>query len=192
MDRDGGYVFCSGRWALYFPAIFSYGLSPDSGPNLIFITMASVLGNLHFGKWLGAVFFLLLFLAGFTSLLSSIQGLKDSFRDRFDLSELKGLLLVAGTIFLIFIQVVFSYSADPIMIFGMTTFGFLDYLTNTIMLPLGGFLITIFGAYVIGYENLSKQILLGSSKSKIGAHWKFMQVSSASIKCKLSEAIVGK
>ena len=91
------------------------------------------------------------------------------------------------------------------MIFGMTTFGFLDYLTNTIMLPLGGLLITIFGAYVIGYENLSKQILLGSSKSKIGAHWKFMQlssasikckyqvqVSSASIKCKLSEAIVGK
>ena len=52
------------------------------------------------------------------------------------------------------------------------------------MLPLGGFLITIFGAYVIGYENLSKQILLGSSKSKIGAHWKFMQLSSASIKCK--------
>jgi len=157
-----------------FPAIFSYGLSPDSGPNLIFITMASVFGNLYFGKWLGAIFFVLLFLAGFTSLLSSIQALKDSLRDRFKLADLTGLVVVAVIIFAISIPVVYSYSPDPIMIFGMTTFTLLDYVTNTIMLPLGGLMITIFGAYVIGYDILEAQILSGTDKTRIGNHWKYI------------------
>jgi len=157
-----------------FPAIFNFGLTPDSGPNLIFITMASVFGNIAFGKWLGAVFFLFLFLAGFSSLLSAVQALKDSFIDKYGLADFKGLMLVAGIIFAISIPVVYSYSPDPIMIFGMNTFTFLDYVTNTIMLPLGGLLITIFGAYVIGYDKLKTGILLGSANSSIGSHWKFM------------------
>ena len=47
---------------IIFPAIFSYGLSPDSGPNLIFITMASIFSHLKYGQFLGSIFFLLLFL----------------------------------------------------------------------------------------------------------------------------------
>ena len=50
---------------LIFPAIFSFGLSPESGPNLIFITMTSIFSRLYYGEFLGVMFFLLLFLAGF-------------------------------------------------------------------------------------------------------------------------------
>jgi len=157
-----------------FPVIFSFGLSPDSGPNLIFITMATVFGNLHLGNWVGAVFFLLLFLAGFTSLISCIQGLKDSFIDKFQLSNFIGLVLVSGIIFLISIPVVYSYHPDPIMIFGFNTFALLDYLTSTIMLPLGGLLITLFGGYTIGYERLKSEILMGTNNLKIGSYWKFI------------------
>lgn len=159
---------------LIFPAIFSFGLTPDSGPNLIFVTMASVFGNLEMGTWLGAVFFLLLFLAGFTSLISSIQGVKDSFIDKYELSDKKALLLVSGIITLISIPVVFSYSDNPIQIFGMNIFGLLDYLTNTIMLPLGGLLIAIFSGYVVGFDKLKTHIQLGAENIKIGNYWKFI------------------
>lgn len=159
---------------LIFPAIFSFGLTPDSGPNLIFVTMASVFGKLEMGAWLGATFFLLLFLAGFTSLISCIQGLKDSFIDKYNLSENKALFLVSSIITSISIPVVFSYADNPIQIFGMNLFGFLDYLTNTIMLPLGGLLIALFSAYVIGFEKLKTHIQIGAGNIKIGAYWKFI------------------
>ena len=77
--------------------------------------------------------------------------------------------IVLAIIIAISIPVVFSYSPNPIQFFGMTIFELLDYLTNTIMLPLGGLLITLFGAYKIGYERLQSHLLsstlaiLGSS-----------------------------
>lgn len=77
---------------IIFPAIFSYGLSPDSGPNLIFITMASIFSHLKYGQFLGSIFFLLLFLSGFTFLLSNLQDIKDSFQDKFILSSFNALL----------------------------------------------------------------------------------------------------
>lgn len=159
---------------LIFPAIFSFGLAPDSGPNLIFVTMASVFGDLQYGPWIGAIFFLLLFLAGFTSLISSIQGLKDSFIDKYQLTDINGLLLVTGIITLISIPVVFSYSENPFQVFGMTTFGLLDYLTNTIMLPLGGFFIAIFGAYLIGFKKLQSHLQTDMKNVKISGYWKYI------------------
>ncbi len=159
---------------IIFPAIFSFGLSPDSGPNLIFITMVSIFGRLEYGQLLGSIFFLLLFLAGFTSLLSNLQGLKDSFQDKYNLSSFNALLFVSGFITIGSIPVVFSYSDNSVQLFGMTVFGLLDYLTNKIMLPLNGLLIAIFGAYVIGYEKLKAHLELGAENIKIGNYWKYI------------------
>ncbi len=156
---------------LIFPAIFSFGLSPESGPNLIFVTMATVFSTIELGTWLGSIFFLLLFFAGFTSLISAIQGIKDSFVDKFHISDTKALLSAAGIITLVSVPVVFSYSEDPILFFGMTTFGLLDYLTNTIMLPLGGLLIAVFAGHVIGFAKLKKQINIGAENIAIGDYW---------------------
>tara|TARA_Y100000385_G_scaffold290217_1_gene362481 strand:- start:2577 stop:3596 length:1020 start_codon:yes stop_codon:yes gene_type:complete len=156
---------------LIFPAIFSFGLSPDSGPNLIFVTMATVFSTIEQGTWLGSIFFLLLFFAGFTSLISAIQGIKDSFVDKFHVSDRRALLSAAGIITLVSVPVVFSYSEDPILLFGMTMFGLLDYLTNTIMLPLGGLLIAVFAGHVIGFTKLKKQINMGAENIAIGDYW---------------------
>lgn len=159
---------------LIFPALFSFGLAPDSGPNLIFVTMTSVFGSINYGSWVGAIFFLLLFLAGFTSLISSVHGLKDSISDRYDFTDISALLAVLTIIGLISIPVVFSYHNDPFQLFGMSVFGLLDYLTNTIMLPLGGLLIILFAAYKIGFEKLRSHLLIGASDIMIGVYWKFI------------------
>ena len=161
---------------MLFPMIFSFGLSPDSGPNLIFVTMTSVFNKLEYGWAVGAVFFLLLFLAGFTTLISCIQGLKDSFKDKYKLSNLQGLLLVTSVIGLLAIPVVFSYSDDPIYIFGKTVFDFLDYLTTTVLLPLCGLLMVLFAAHVIGFKPLKEHLSVGLNNFKISKHWKIVLV----------------
>ena len=157
---------------LIFPVIFSFNLQPDSGPNLIFITMASVFGKLAFGSWLGAIFFLLLFLAGYTSLLSCMQGLKDSFRDKYRLPEFKALLLVAGMIALGSIPVVLSYLPEPIRFGEMTVYNLLDYLTGNVLLPLGGLMIVIFGAHIVGYDKLVEHLKEGATSFNPGSYWR--------------------
>lgn len=159
---------------LIFPIIFSFGLSPDSGPNLIFVTMTSAFNSISYGAWLGAIFFLLLFLAGFTSLISTIQGIKDSFKDKFNVSENQSLLLASGIILSLAVPVVFSFTKSPFKIFDKSVFILLDYITNTIMLPLGGLLITIFAAYVIGFEKLKAHIIMGAENAIISPYWRLI------------------
>ena len=171
---DTFFAFLSGL--MLFPAIFSFNLSPDSGPDLIFVTMASVFNKLEYGWAVGAVFFLLLFLAGFTSLISAIQGLKDSFKDRYGLSENFALLSIIGSIVFISIAVVFSYSDSPFLIFGKTVFEVLDYMTSTIMLPLGGLLTVLFAGHVIGYKRLKVHLLEGTQTLKLRSFWKVVLI----------------
>lgn len=159
---------------MIFPAIFTFGLSPDSGPSLVFISMASIFGQIAYGRLLGAAFFLLLFLAGFTSLIASVQGLKDSFQEKFGLSSASALWLVTGIIGVGSVPVIFSYADQPWMIFGKTVFDFLDYLANNILLPVGASLLALFSAYVVGYARLAAHIDQGAGRLKIGNKWKLI------------------
>lgn len=171
---DTFFAFISGL--MLFPAIFSFNLSPDSGPNLIFVTMATVFNKLEYGWIIGAVFFLLLFLAGFSSLISAIQGLKDSFKDRYKLSENMALLSVIGSIVVISIASVFSYSDNPFLIFDKTVFEVLDYVTSTIMLPLGGLLTVLFAGHIVGYKKLRIHLLEGTKTMKLRGFWKIVLI----------------
>ncbi len=171
---DTFFAFISGL--MLFPAIFSFNLSPDSGPNLIFVTMATVFNKLEYGWIIGAVFFLLLFLAGFSSLISAIQGLKDSFKDRYKLSENMALLSVIGSIVVISIASVFSYSDNPFLLFDKTVFEVLDYVTSTILLPLGGLLTVLFAGHIVGYKKLRIHLLEGTKTMKLQGLWKIVLI----------------
>lgn len=156
---------------MIFPALFTLGLAPDSGPNLVFLTMASVFSELSQGSLIGAVFFLLLFLGGFTSLIGSIQGLKDSFEEKYDLSFSGALWLVVGIISFIAIPSTFSYVEKPWLIFGQTFYGFIDFLTSIVMLPLSGLLIILFGGYVVGADRLKEHISQGAENFRYWKYW---------------------
>ena len=158
---------------MLFPVIFSFGLSPNSGPDLVFVTMASVFSQLGYGQWLGAVFFLLLFLAGFTSLLAVMQALTESFKEKFNWSMMQSLTVISIFLTIAAIPNIFSYTEQPFRLFGKTTFEFLDYLTNTIMLPLSGLLIILFGGYVVGFDKLKSHLEEGSNWA-IGSYWSFV------------------
>ncbi|PIB38442.1 sodium-dependent transporter [Maribacter sp. 4G9] len=159
---------------MLFPAIFSFNLEPDSGPNLIFVTMATVFNQLEHGWAVGALFFLLLFLAGFTSLISCIQGLKDTFKDKYSLSDTIALLFVIGCITVIAILAVFSYADNPLLLFGKTVFETLDYTTSSLLLPLSGLLIVVFAGHIIGFTKLRSHLTAESKTLKIGAYWKII------------------
>ncbi len=64
-----------------FPAIFALGLSPDSGPSLLFITMSNLFNEMPAGGFFGAMFFLLIFFAALSSALGYLEPIVMTFTE---------------------------------------------------------------------------------------------------------------
>tara|TARA_B100001027_G_C16150057_1_gene277686 strand:- start:168 stop:476 length:309 start_codon:yes stop_codon:yes gene_type:complete len=56
-------------------------------------------------------------------------------------------------------------------LFGMSIFGFFDFISAKILLPLGGLLISIYVAYVWGFNNFMQETNQGSKNIKVSSVW---------------------
>ncbi|MBM6992146.1 MAG: sodium-dependent transporter [Prevotella sp.] len=135
---------------MIFPAAFSVGVNPDSGPSLIYITLPNVFSQAFVGMpvigWIvSLLFYLLLSLAALTSLISLHEVSTSFFYEEFHLSRNKGAVVVTATTFLIGAICSLSLgNADYLSIAGRTLFDVFDFVTGQIFLPIGGFLTCLF------------------------------------------------
>lgn len=140
---------------MIFPAAFSVGVSPDSGPKLIFITLPTVFqqafGNIPLlGYVISIMFYALLSLAALTSTISMHEIGTAFCQEELKLPRAKAAWIVTGACSVITVLSSLSVGACPgLKVFGMSFMDFCDYLTAQISLPLGGFLTcTLVGWYV--------------------------------------------
>ena len=140
---------------MIFPAAFSVGISPDSGPSLIFITLPNVFNQAFSGfpiiGWLVALmFYALLSLAALTSLISLHEVNTAFFYEELHISRKTGAWIV--TVACCLIGAVCSVSIGQkahMSVFGMDLFDLFDFVTGQIFLPVGGLLTCLFiGWYV--------------------------------------------
>lgn len=135
---------------MIFPAAFSVGINPDSGPSLIFITLPNVFNEAFNGMpvlgWvISLAFYLLLSLAALTSLMSLHEVSTAFFYEELHISRKKGATIV--TIACTIIGAVCSLSLGVwhnLEIGGKPLFDIFDFVTGQIFLPVGGFLTCIF------------------------------------------------
>ena len=132
-----------------FPAAFSVGISPDSGPSLTFITLPNVFQQAFSGSpavWLIASvsFYVLLSLAAFTSLISLHEVCTAFISEELHMSRRKGAAVVTAAGCLLGVLCALSV-AEPewVAVAGMPLFDFFDFTTGQILLPLGGLLTCI-------------------------------------------------
>lgn len=131
-----------------FPAVFALGFEPDQGPGLVFIMIPAVFEQLQFGSILLIMFFILLLFATVTSSISMLEivvsvgiGEKTALRK-------KATSWFALAIFMIGIPSALSYGVlSDFKILNRTFFDFVDFLTNSIMMPIGALLISLFVGY---------------------------------------------
>ena len=64
------------------PAVFAYGMEPNSGPGLLFITIPSVIRSIPFGQIFAVLFFLAVFFAGATSLVNLLESPVEALQKR--------------------------------------------------------------------------------------------------------------
>lgn len=145
---------------LIFPAAFSIGVNPDSGPSLIFITLPNVFQQAFahmpaVGYVVAIAFYGLLSLAALTSLISLHEVSTAFFQEELKISRQAAATIVTVTCGIIAALCSLSLGgADFLNISGKSLFDILDFLTGQIMLPFGGFLTCIF----VGWY-MKKQII---------------------------------
>ncbi len=130
---------------IVFALVFQYGLESAQGPGLVFKTLPLAFGSMPAGDVIGAIFFVLLFLAAWTSAISLVEPAVAWLCETRNHSRKTAAWLVGLTAWLLGLGTIFSFTHTEIWsIKGVSLFDALEYLTANIILPLGGAFIAIF------------------------------------------------
>ena len=135
---------------MIFPAAFSVGVSPDSGPSLIFITLPNVFNRAFasmplVGYIISILFYALLALAALTSTISMHEIGTAFFYEELHIDRKHGAWIETAVCVIIGIFCSLACGAvDRLVFFGRSFLDCCDYLTAQILLPLGAFLTCIF------------------------------------------------
>lgn len=141
-----------------FPAAFSVGVNPDSGPSLIFITLPNVFqqafsGLPTLGYAISVLFYALLSMAALTSLMSLHEVSTAFLQEEMGTTRKRAAGLV--TLGCMVIGGVCSLSLGAwsgFQIFGMTVFDLFDFVTGQLFLPMVGFLTCIFIGWFVPHK----------------------------------------
>ena len=131
---------------MIFPAAFSVGVSPDSGPSLIFITLPNVFqqafgGMPVVGYVVSLLFYALLSLAALTSLISLHEVSTAFFHEELHIGRKKAALIVTTSSSVLGAFCSLSLGGYEDMSFlGKTLFDIFDFVTGQVFLPVCGFL----------------------------------------------------
>ncbi len=133
-----------------FPAVFHHGLDPAEGAGLIFHTLPVAFAQMPGGYLFGILFFLMLAVAGITSMVGLVESVNYWVEERYGISRHKSALLVIGSIAVLSVLSVLSYNLISEFTLGGKNFNdALDYFSTKILLPVGGLLIAVFAGWAV-------------------------------------------
>lgn len=148
-----------------FPIVFAVGLSPDSGPPLVFYTLPLVFSKLSGGYILALLFFLLLTLAALTSEISAMEPMIAYLIDQKKWSRKKSVILVSLGAFLLGVPAALSnFITHKFTIFGHNFFDLISVVALEIMVPIGGFLAVLLIGWRWGLKAAYEKLKLGTGK----------------------------
>lgn len=135
------------------PAVFAFGIEPNAGPPLMFITLPNIFKQMPMGQLFAILFFLSVSFAGITSLINMFEAVSESWQTRFKLSR-KTAVALCGAITLgvgVFLE------AEP------DVGAWMDFIT-IIVVPFGAVLGAVSIYYVLGFGEIRKELEEGHKK----------------------------
>ena len=137
---------------IIFPACFSYGVEVTSGPSLIFVTLPNVFVNMAGGRVWGALFFLFMTFASFSTVIAVIENIMSTCMDTFGWSRKKAALSNGIVILFASIPCVLGYNilSDFHPIGGRDVLDSEDFLVSNILLPLGSLVLSALLRHPLG------------------------------------------
>ena len=159
------------------PATIVLGLELTSGPGLLFITLPSLFYMTPLGKIFGTLFFISVLFAALTSTVAQLEVMVAFAMDQFNWKRKNITIIISLLVFTIsiFNSLSFGTLADVKIFFGMNFFDFLNYLTDNLLLPIGGVLICIAVGYIWNEKELIEHVTNGGEKKfRLVKIWLFL------------------
>ena len=117
-----------------FPAVFAMGVEPSQGVGLTFVALPGIFAKMPMGAFFCFLFFLLLFVAALTSMISLLEVAVSFIMDELHWSRSKSAWLGGIFITLLGVPSALSFTGSP-TVFGKGFFDFMDYISNSILMP---------------------------------------------------------
>lgn len=157
-------AFASGL--IIFPACFAYGVQPDSGPSLIFITLPNIFNHISMGRMWGSLFFLFLTFAALSTVLAVFEGIIACTIDIFGWSRKKACLINGPLMFILSLPCALGFNVlSAVKPFGegTTIMDLEDFAVSNILLPLGSLIFILFcvSKKGWGWENFTNEANTG-------------------------------
>lgn len=144
---------------IIFPACFTYNVEVNSGPSLLFDTMASVFNNMEGGRIWGTIFFLFMVFAAMSTVFAVFENILACVREMTGWSRPKGCIVCGVGIFALALTTALGYSVfsgfQPFAP-GSAWLDLWDFLVSYNLLPIGSAVFVIFCCskrYGWGWDN---------------------------------------
>ena len=131
---------------IIFPACFSFGVEPGQGPSLIFVTLPNVFLHMPGGRVWGALFFLFMTFASFSTVIAVFENLLASCIDNFGWSRRRAVIVNCLFVLLASLPCVLGYNlwSDLHIIGARDVLDSEDFLVSNLLLPLGSLVYLLF------------------------------------------------
>ena len=151
---------CSGL--IIFPACFTYGVSPDSGPSLIFQTLPNIFTNMAGGRVWGALFFVFMTFASFSTVLAVFENIIACSMDMFGITRKQASIGGVVAMILLGLPCVLGYnlwSGFAPLGEGTSVLDLEDFIVSNLLLPLGSIVYLLFcvSRWGWGFDNYLKE-----------------------------------
>lgn len=162
---------------IIFPACFAYGVAPDSGPGLIFVTLPHIFGSMPGGQIWGSLFFLFLFFAALSTMIGVFENDVSFSIDLRGTPRKKAALIIGCVIAVLSVPCALGFNVlidfQPLGE-GKVIMDLEDFFVSNICLPLGSFIFILFCTmkYGWGFENYLKEVNTGEGL-KLSRHLAF-------------------
>lgn len=160
---DTAIAFLAGL--MIVPAVFAYSGGDEAalgkGPSLMFITLPKVFAEMKFGTVIGAAFFILVLFAAITSSISVMEAIVAGINDTFKIERKKATLIVF--VYAVVIGVLCSLGfgrLSSITIFGFSILDFLDFVSNSVLMPIVGMMTCVLVGFIIKPDMIISEVEL--------------------------------
>lgn len=126
----------------------------------MFITLPLAFGQMTGGHLFGTLFFLLVSFAAITSAISIGEPAVAWLVEKVKVSRRTGAMIVGGLAWLLGLGSAFSFNiwSDVTLLPGRSFFDTMDFVSNNVILPLGGILIGLFAGWFLDKKMLAEQL----------------------------------
>lgn len=152
---------------IIFPACFAYGVKPDSGPSLIFITLPNVFNHMAGGRIWGILFFLFMSFASISTVVAVFQNIISFATDLTGCTVKKAVLVNIVAIILLSMPCVLGFNVWS----GFAPLGpgsniqdLEDFIVSNNLLPIGSLIYLLFctSRYGWGYDKFLAEANAGT------------------------------